>query len=105
MTNAQAILVGSAIVAGTLLMSNSGPTAVAQGAGPIIPPVEGFVPPGESVGAQGPWHLWRMNRHTGQISFCTATISAGQPSASGQSGSSAAPASATVECTRTSGSM
>jgi len=105
MTNAQAILIGSALVAGTVLMSNSGPTAVAQGAAPVIPPVEGFVPAGDTIGAQGPWHLWRMNRHTGQLSFCTATISTAMPPASGQSTPSTQPASATVDCTRTSSPM
>ena len=102
MTNVQAISMGFSMIMAAVLVSNSAPPAVSQAAGPVIPPVEGFVPAGDPGGTNGPWHLWRMNRHTGQVSFCTAEVAAGQ---TGQGAPSKQPAPVAVECTKTSAAM
>lgn len=102
MTNVQAISMGFGMIAAAVLASNWAPPAISQSAGPVIPPVEGLVPAGDSGGTSGPWHLWRLNRHTGQISFCTAEVAAGQ---SGQGAPSKQPAAVAVDCTKTSAAM
>lgn len=106
MTNAHAILIGFGMIAAAIWTSNTVPPAGAQATGPVIPPVEGFVP-SDAASANGPWHLWRMNRHTGQISFCTAEVSVGQATAA--QATQAVPQSQSspvlVECTKTSTAM
>lgn len=102
MTNAQAIVIGFGMLAAAIFFSNFSSPVTAQSAAPVIPPVEALVPAGESGGSGGPWHLWRMNRHTGQLSFCTAEISTPQ---SGQSSPPTQPVQPTVNCTKTSSAM
>lgn len=98
MTNAHAILIGLALIAAALWWSNSGAPAGAQSAVPVIPPVEAWVPAADG-GPTGPWHLWRMNRHTGQLSFCIAALPSGAAApAGGQTGP-------TVSCTSTTSPM
>lgn len=102
MTNVQAISMGVSMIAAAVLVSTSVPPAISQAVGPVIPPVEGFVPPGDPGDPSGPWHLWRMNRHTGQVSFCTAQVAAGQAD---QGAPSKAAAVVAVDCTKTSAAM
>ena len=105
MTNMQAIAVAFGMITAAGLFSNAIPPAVSQAVGPVIPPVEGFVPAGDAAGTSGPWHLWRMNRHTGQVSFCTAEVAPGMVQAAPSGTSTKQPAPVTVECTRTTASM
>jgi hypothetical protein len=100
MTNSHAILIGSALVTAAILFSNGGASVNAQSGGQaVIPPVEALVPANEAPAAGGPWHIWRINRHTGQLSFCTAER---PPPQSGQASQPQAPM---VDCTKTSPAM
>jgi hypothetical protein len=99
MTNAQAILIGSALVTAAIFLSNGGSPVSAQSGSPVIPPVEALVPANDASGVNGPWHIWRVNRHTGQLSFCTADKPTQQ---SAQGSQEPLPV---VECTKTSPAM
>src|SRR5947209_7464915 len=99
MLNAHSILGGSALIAAAIFLSNAAGPVVAQSSGPVIPPVEALVPAGENSGANGPWHIWRINRHTGQLSFCTAERS------NLQGGQASQTTAFEVDCTKTSSQM
>jgi hypothetical protein len=99
MTNAQAILIGCTMVTAAIFVSNGRSSVSAEPGSPIIPPVEALVPTNDASGANGPWHIWRVNRHTGQLSFCTADKTT-QHSAQG----SQEPIPV-VDCTKTSPAM
>ena len=99
MTNAQAFLIGSVLVTAAIFVSNGQSSVSAQSGSAVIPPVEALIVPNDASGAGGPWHIWRVNRHTGQLSFCTADK---PPPQSAQGSQGLLPI---VECTKTSPPM